>query len=280
MTQIEKHFTNLSRSYNGLRTTDLEPVRYVQEKLRDRKAVYGADIGCGGGRYDLMLLELVPGLSLICADANEAMLEETVRLLESNGHMNFCTQRSDASAMALPQNSLDFITTFNAIHHFDPVVFLQQASSSVKDGGYVFVYTRLRSQNARNVWGRFFPGFNEKERRLFRMNDIEAWMDSVDGMSLSEIVFFKFRRVASMDRLINQAQNKHYSTFSLYDDVEFAESLLLFREELERHFRDPLHIEWIDENVMLTFRKDSSHGLSRQMMTGEGTAARIHSEVR
>jgi len=121
MTQLDKHFTNLSRSYNDLRTTDPEPVRYLQEKLRDWKTVYGADIGCGGGRYDLLLLELVPGLSLICADANEAMLEETVRLLESHGHKNFCMQRLDVSAMALPQNSLDFVMTFNAIHHFDPV---------------------------------------------------------------------------------------------------------------------------------------------------------------
>lgn len=260
MTLLEKHFTNLSRSYNDLRTTDPEPVRYVREKLRGRKTVYGADIGCGGGRYDLLLMELMPGLSLICVDANEAMLKETGRLLLSNGHMDFRTLQMNASVMVLPRDSLDFITAFNAIHHFDPVDFLQQASSSLKDRGYVFVYTRLRSQNARNIWGRFFPGFYEKERRLFRMSHIEAWMDRVEGISLSEIVFFKFRRVATLDRLVSQARNKHYSTFSLYDDGEFAESLLLFQEELQRHFQDLRHIDWIDENVMLTFRKDLPHG--------------------
>jgi len=92
------------------------------------------------------------------------------------------------------------------------------------------------------------------------MSHIEAWMDKVEGISLSEIVFFKFRRVATLDRLVSQARNKHYSTFSLYDDGEFAESLLLFQEELQRHFQDLRHIDWIDENVMLTFRKDLPHG--------------------
>ena len=259
MTLLDRHFTNISQSYNDLRTTDPEPVRYIQEKLRDKQTIHGADIGCGGGRYDLLMLELVPGLTLTCADVNEAMLEETVRFLESHGHTNFGTRLLEASAIPFPSKSLDFVMTFNAIHHFDPVVFLQQASRIVMDNGYVFVYTRLRSQNARNIWGRFFPGFNEKERRLFQLSHIEAWMDKVEGLSLSESVFFKFGRIASLNHLINQARNKHYSTFSLYGDDEFKQALILFREALQRNFRDPRHIEWIDENVMLTCRKNSSN---------------------
>ena len=258
MGRLDEHFTNISRSYNDLRTTDPDPVRYIQEKLGARTTINGADIGCGGGRYDLLLLEVLPELSLTCTDVNEAMLEEPARLLEGHGHKNFCTRRMDVSAMLFPQNSLDFVMTFNAIHHFDPVIFLQQVSRSVKDDGYVFIYTRLRSQNARNVWGRFFPGFKEKESRLFQMSHFEGWVDRVEGLGLNEIVFFKFRRVASLDHLMNQARNKHYSTFSLYRDGEFAEALTLFREELHRNVRDLQCIEWIDENIMLTLRRDSS----------------------
>ncbi len=57
MVRLDEHFTNISRSYNDLRTMDPDPVWYIQEKLRDRTAISGADIGCGGGRYDLLLLE-------------------------------------------------------------------------------------------------------------------------------------------------------------------------------------------------------------------------------
>ena len=84
-------------------------------------------------------------------------------------------------------------------------------------------------------------------------------MDKVEGLSLSERIFFKFERVASLNHLIHQARNKHYSTFSLYADDEFKQALILFREALQRNFRDLRHIEWIDENVMLTFRKSSSN---------------------
>ena len=58
MVRLDEHFTNISRSYNDLRTTDLDPVRYIQEKLRDRTTISGADIGCGGGRYDLLLFAI------------------------------------------------------------------------------------------------------------------------------------------------------------------------------------------------------------------------------
>jgi hypothetical protein len=91
------------------------------------------------------------------------------------------------------------------------------------------------------------------------MGHFEGWVDRVEGLGFSEIAFFKFRRAASLDHLMNQARNKHYSTFSLYRDVEFAEALTLFREELRRNVRDLQCIEWIGENIMLTLRKDSSN---------------------
>jgi hypothetical protein len=31
----------------------------------------------------------------------------------------------------------------------------------LKGAGRLFIYTRLRSQNRRNIWGRFFPRFHE-----------------------------------------------------------------------------------------------------------------------
>ena len=56
-------------------------------------------------------------------------------------------------------------------------IFLQEASKTLKDGGYVFVYTRLKSQNARNIWGCFFPKFTEKEKRLYDLSNVEIWID-------------------------------------------------------------------------------------------------------
>ncbi len=157
------HFRNLSCNYNELRTTDLEPIMFICEKLQNWNNHKGADIGCGAGRYDLLLLKHLSDLHLICVDVNEAMIKETTCYLEEHGQKNFSAHSVDASDLQLPQGTLDFVSTFNAIHHFEPVRFLNQTSEALKVRGYVFVYTRLKSQNMRNIWSRFFPGFSENE---------------------------------------------------------------------------------------------------------------------
>ena len=92
------HFQNLSGFYNELRTTDLEPIIFICKKLQNRSNLKGADIGCGGGRYDLLLLKHLPKLHLICGDINEAMIKETTCYLEQHGQKNFTTHFIDVTA--------------------------------------------------------------------------------------------------------------------------------------------------------------------------------------
>ncbi len=253
---MHNHFEKLSTSYNVLRTTDMEPVLYIRDRLQDREHINGADVGCGGGRYDLLLLEHVPGLHLICSDVNEAMVEETARYLKSCGQSNFTAQLVNALDLSLPDNKLDCILTFNAIHHFNAITFLNKTAKALRRTGFVFVYTRLRSQNARNIWGRLFPGFAEKETRLYDLCQVEEWTNKLGLLTLETIKFFRFERSASLVSLLNQAENKHYSTFSLYSPGEFSEALKGFRQQVERHYTNPEKIGWTDENVMIVFRKE------------------------
>ena len=256
MSRMHEHFSKLSASYNELRTTDVEPVLYVREKLQDQGEIRAADIGCGAGRYDLLMLQHLSGLHVTCADVNGAMVEETARYLKSHGQSNFVARRIDASDLCLPDRALDCVVTFNAIHHFDPVAFLGQAAQALKSSGYVFVYTRLKSQNNRNIWGRFFPGFPEKETRLYDLGYVESWADRWDCLNLETIEFFRFERVAPLERLLDQAAGKHYSTFSLYSADELRKALEIFEARLAEHFTGCDQIKWTDENVMLVFRKN------------------------
>jgi hypothetical protein len=59
-------------------------------------------------------------------------------------------------------NSLDAMVTFNAIHHFILSDFLGETSRVLQDNGHLFICTRLRSQNERDIWGRFFPNSVKK----------------------------------------------------------------------------------------------------------------------
>ena len=256
MNKMYYHFQNLSSFYNELRTTDLEPVIFICKKLRNRRNLTGADIGCGGGRYDLLLLKHLPKLRLICGDINEAMIKETTFYLEQHGQKNFSTHFIDASDLQLPEYALDFVLTFNAIHHFDPVEFLNQACRALRRGGYVFIYTRLKSQNTNNIWGRYFPGFIEKENRLYDLSQIEQWCKKVESLTLKTIHFFRFKRVFPLKALVSQAKNNHYSTFSFYNNDEFDNAIEKFKQNVENNFADIERVQWDDENVMILFYKD------------------------
>ncbi len=51
------HFAKVAEVYTGVRTTDEEPILYIRDRLAGRGAVAAADVGCGTGRYDLLLLQ-------------------------------------------------------------------------------------------------------------------------------------------------------------------------------------------------------------------------------
>lgn len=250
------HFSEVAGSYNEIRTTDLEPILYIKDTLRGHGSIRALDVGCGGGRYSLLLFQQLPRLHLTCNDVNEAMVAESSRYLTAHGATNFSAVQADILDLQLEDASMDCIVTFNAIHHFDPVRFLHKTADALCKGGYVFIYTRLKHQNARTIWGRFFPGFCEKEHRLPDLAAVQSWMDLHTSVTLDRIEFFKFQRTATLGQLLHQAKNKHYSTFSLYSADEFTRALNHFETGIKRHFPDSDRIYWFDENVMIIFKKD------------------------
>lgn len=257
MTRMYDHFTEVAPVYREIRTTDLEPILYIRDRFEGQKGIRAVDVGCGAGRYDLLLLQQLPGLQLTCVDINESMLAEATRYLRQHGMEAFETICTDIGELSLPANSVDFVFTFNAIHHFDAAEFLEKAAARLRDGGYVFIYTRLRNQNSRNIWGRFFPDFSRKETRLYDLGQFEAWGEAAASLVLESIESFQFERVATMEQLVHVAEQKHYSTFSLYKDDEFSKAIAGFRTNLQTHHDDLNHIEWFDEYAMIVFKKDN-----------------------
>jgi SAM-dependent methyltransferase len=251
---MHEHFSKVSSCYKDVRTTDIEPVLYISDLLKDAHEIEAVDIGCGDGRYDLLLFRHLKNLSLTCADINMSMLEKTAGYLKKNNVRNFRTLISDFHMRFLGRNAIDCIFTFNAVHHFDLQEFLRRCSDVVKDDGWIFIYTRLRSQNARNIWGRFFPDFKERENRLYEMDAIRNRVREEDSLRLEVTKEFKFRRTGTVDDLLNKARSRHYSTFSLYGDEEFESALMRFRENVERYFKGADCIEWYDENILLVLK--------------------------
>ena len=148
---------------------------------------------------------------------------------------------------------MDCIITFNAIHHFDIQKFLGETLRSLKEDGHLFIYTRLRNQNSRSIWGKYFPLFNEIENRLYEFDELKSHIQQAD-MKIYSTKIFGYHRTTSLERLVEQAKNKHYSTFEFYDGI-FGNYLDKFRKNILKNFEDMDNITWQDENILLEIRK-------------------------
>lgn len=254
LSSMDRHFTGVSSVYRDVRTTDREPVEQIAKELKGLPSPNGADIGCGAGRYDLVMFQTIPGLHLTCVDANQAMLEQVRRLLAANGIDSFETRHSAVESLELEAGAYDFVSSFNAVHHFDFPDFLRRSRDGLAAGGHLFVYTRLPEQNARSIWGRYFPGFTEKETRLLKLGDIHRGIEDTAGLRFVSATCLRYRRRSSLERLVEQARSRHYSTFSFYDPDEFEEALAVFQKRVRRRFADS--VEWHDENVLIHALRD------------------------
>jgi ubiquinone/menaquinone biosynthesis C-methylase UbiE len=253
--KMHNHFSTIASKYQSVRTLDTNPISHIKNKLAQKEKISMADIGCGDGRYSLEFLKLFDNSFYIhCVDYNENMLKSLETNLIEQNITNFCVRQGDANRLPLDNNSMDCIVTFNAIHHFDVPKFLSESLRSLKNNGRLFIYTRLRNQNARSVWGKYFPLFADMENRLYELNELESHIKNAD-MKIYASRVFGYSRVSSLDRLVHQAQNKHYSTFALYDKELFQKSLETFKQNIKNNFEDLNQVKWFDENILLEIRK-------------------------
>lgn len=242
---VGEHFDQVAAVYESLRTTDEAPVRRIRQLLPDRP-VTGLDAGCGTGRYSRLLRGLLPDGSLLAAsDVSEAMLAE----LQAGNHgpaAGVVPLVSTAEELPLQTASLDLVTAFNCVHHFDLGRFLNAAARVLRPGGQLFIYTRTPRQNARTIWGRYFPGFTEREQRL---NSETAFQDAVrrtNGLKLTAAQTFQHPRSSTPERLRAQAEGHHYSTFSLYTPDELRASIRTFLACLPSP-----EVDWVDEHLLV-----------------------------
>jgi ubiquinone/menaquinone biosynthesis C-methylase UbiE len=253
---MNEHFSSIASQYHNLRITDLEPISYMIERLNSLPNIKAVDVGCGDGRYDRILCrELGDKFNLTCLDVNAHMLEVLHRNLIADGLKNFTLIQSNAEDLSLPDNSYDCIFTFNAVHHFDLLRFLHQSARILKIGGYLFIYTRLRDQNKRNIWGSFFPGFHQKEIRLCSLNKMTRTMNKVAGIRVQSIEYFKYSRLSSLPELEKKIRSHHYSTFLLYPVDELEKAIDMFKKKITEVYEDVNRILWYDENILFVIRK-------------------------
>jgi ubiquinone/menaquinone biosynthesis C-methylase UbiE len=252
LNKMHDHFMHIAPQYRQLRTTDLGPILFITNKLQDLPKVHAADIGCGAGRYSLKFVQhLGEKCHLFCLDNNREMLRHLREHFAKNSITNFTPIRSDSHRIPLQTDSLDCVMSFNAIHHFSLSDFLRESSRVLKNNGKLFVYTRLREQNAKTIWGMHFPSFNKKEDRLYELDELKSAFEKDPNLNINSVKFFEHHRVYPLEKLVEQVKNHHYSTFKFYKKQEFREALHKFVQNILNHYDDLDKITWNDQNTLL-----------------------------
>jgi SAM-dependent methyltransferase len=242
---VGDHFERVAAVYESLRTTDEAPVRSIGQFLPDRP-VTGLDVGCGTGRYSRLLRGVLPAGSLLAAsDVSAAMLAE-LKVGSHGRGLGIVPLLSAAEELPVRTASLDLVTAFNCVHHFDLGRFLTAAARVLAPGGQLFIYTRTPQQNARTIWGRYFPGFTEHEQRLHSEAAFRDAVRRTGGLTVVATQTFRHRRSSTVGRLRAQAEGRHYSTFSLYTPEELRASIETFLARLPGP-----EVCWVDEHLLV-----------------------------
>ena len=266
---VGEHFERVAAVYESLRTTDEAPVRTICQLLPDRP-VTGLDIGCGTGRYTRLLRALLPGGSLLAAsDVSAAMLAQLKAA--SRGHAGGVVPLlAAAEQLPLRDASLDVVTAFNCVHHFDLGRFLSAAARVLAPGGQLFIYTRTPQQNARTIWGRCFPGFTEHEQRLHSQAALRDAVGQAGGLKMIATQTFQHPRSSTAERLQAQAEGHHYSTFSRYTPQELRASITTFLARLPSP-----EVCWVDEHLLVVIG-----GSRRNQVEPDGPASLANQAIK
>jgi SAM-dependent methyltransferase len=232
----EQHFESVAPRYEALRDTDHDAVLLIRDRLPN-EPLLGVDVGAGTGRYTELLQRVLPERSwVLAADRSHAMLTNC-------GGGPRMALRCEAERLPLADGSVDFVTTFNAVHHFDLERFTDEVARVLRPSGDLFIYTRTPEQNAKSIWGRAFPGFVSHESRL---HDEATLVRSFGDLGAVETTSFTFARYATAARLAERVRGGAYSTFRRYRPDELEAALDRFIEHLGD--RD---VEWHDHNLLV-----------------------------
>ena len=270
-TALADHFRGIATRYGRVRDLDVRAVRrivrVVARLAADRAPLCLLDVGTGTGRY----LEAVTaalsdrGIALahaIGADASDAMLRGGAGggggggggsevWLDGGAQAGVAAL---AEALPIADGVCDVVMTFNAIHHVDLDAFLAEAARALRPDGLLVLYTRTPAQNRATIWGQHFPGFAERERRLFAHAELRGALERRQAFTRVRVRAAAWWQFTSLPALMRQARARHYSTFRFYEPEEFNDALATFAERVRRRYRHPWAIP-IRNNHTIAFAR-------------------------
>lgn len=144
-----KHFDQLSDQYDAnygynrpftiykLDKKTIEFVKLVNQNYTIENPLL-VELGCGTGEYTRRLAEKLPNAKLIGIDISPNIIEFAKEKCTSFSNVSF--KAASAYATGLPDNSVDIVCGFYALHHFDFALLNTEITRILKKGGLAIFY--------------------------------------------------------------------------------------------------------------------------------------------
>jgi len=228
---LKDYFVSISTKYDDLRGNEiLTPLCNTLERLTNKGSKV-LDVACGTGLFLIPIASRFD-VELFGSDMSLNMIK-TAHKKANNSNLKVKFLEADVHHIPFSDECFDVLLSTNAIHHFDLIKSLKECARVLKKGGSYVVFSRFREQNDRSFWGKNFPKFAVKENRLYNREEFVDAAEKVEEFDLDNISELSFEKQATEEEILRQATNKKYSTFDLYSDDEFKESLNSFKNWLK-----------------------------------------------
>jgi SAM-dependent methyltransferase len=257
--RLLEHFSAVAERYRTLRDLDQRTVRRVVQLLASLTGPGGVlrvlDVGAGTGRYAEAVVETAAEeRNVLCrgvtCDASRFMVGSGV-LCGRAARLRLNRVIALAEVLPFREGAFDAVLSFNAIHHFGLDAFLEAAAYVLRPGGSLLIYTRTPEQNARTVWGRYFPYFAERETRLYREDELRSAVARRRQYRPAILETRPWVMRKTLARLVEQARGRCYSTFCFYTPAEFEVALQSFQRRLASAYPDPRRIIVRNDHLLL-----------------------------
>jgi len=239
--------TDISRAYATARRLTEERGRvwrgHLSSELGDLHLRTIVDLGCGGGRFSLLLHDLFRA-RVYGIDSSQRMLAAASE--QPDSHL-ITWLRASADALPLAEAEIDLVFMYLVYHHLrDPLAALRECARVLTSSGRLLVINATLEILESLRWLPFFPSARriDMARLPARTTLSEVARDA--GLSLLRQRTVTYPVASSLSAYADHVATRTFSTLQLVSDEEFDRGAAEFRRYCARKDRGQPVEEIID----------------------------------
>ncbi|UCF08631.1 MAG: methyltransferase domain-containing protein [Thermoplasmata archaeon] len=233
-------YTKIARYYDNVRITSPDYLRFWSSRIMQYGSITERskvlDIGCGTGRFTLMLAK-ISSAEVYAIDPSDEMLSEAKK---KDKKKMVVWRRGGAEKLPFPDEHFDCVYMTFVFHHVkNGRKAISEMRRVLKSKGKCVILTishgHIRSSplylfpGARKIDLARFPTLPELKNMLRRggFSDVHYHMDRM-----------KSRKMMPINQYLGLVKRKHVSTLTFFDDEEFKRRYRIFKRRLRERYGD------------------------------------------